>query len=157
MPLKGIPRILSPELLKVLAEMGHGDELVIADCNFPATSVAEAQPHKRLINMDGHGGCDVLKAIMHLFPLDQYVPLPAAIMKRVACDEESNLAVPIWDDYRAILQQAENKQINIEQVERFAFYERAKKAFAVVATGEQAQYANIIIKKGCITKHQLTI
>lgn len=142
--LKYIPDILSPELLKVLMEMGHGDEIVIADGNFPAASIAQ-----RLVRADGHGVPPVLEAILKLFPLDIYVPHPVALMQVVPGD---TVKTPIWDQYRKILKDSGEKFTDFEHVERFAFYERAQKAFAVVATGESALYANIILKKGVVTK-----
>ncbi|KAK7464551.1 hypothetical protein BaRGS_00008015 [Batillaria attramentaria] len=146
MPLKGIPRVLSPDLLHVLSSMGHGDEIVLADAHFPSSSVCRCGPKE--VRADGIGGADLLKGVMALLPLDQYVNQPAAVMKRVPEDEAKGLPVPIWDTYQSIVDDAEGKKVQIEQVERFAFYERAKTAFAIVHTGETAQYANIILKKG---------
>lgn len=140
--LKNIPSILTPELLKILMEMGHGDELVIADGNFPAASIAQ-----RLVRLDGHGCPPVLEAILKLFPLDIYVDKPVALMQVVPGD---NVETPIWDQYRKIVKESGEKFDDFELVERFAFYERAKKAYAVVATSESALYANIILKKGII-------
>jgi L-fucose mutarotase len=140
--LKGIPKEISPDLLKILMEMGHGDELVIADGNFPAASVAQ-----RLVRADGLGGAAMLNSILHLMPLDLYVQQPVALMQVVPGDT----VVPvIWDEYRAIVQQHQTEFSDFEYVERFAFYERAKKAYAVLATSEAALYANIILKKGVI-------
>lgn len=138
--LKTIPPVLSPELLKILMEMGHGDELVIADGNFPAASVA-----RRLVRADGHGVPTLLDAILKLFPLDTYVECPAALM------DNGDPADPpaIWARYKQIITANEGEK-PLELVERFAFYERAKNAYAVVATGETAIYANIIIKKGVV-------
>jgi len=141
--LKGIPAILSPELLKILMEMGHGDEIVLADGNFPAASIAQ-----RLVRADGHGVPELLEAVLTLFPLDPYSEKPVALMQVVPGD---TVETPIWDTYRAIINAHEAKANGIENVERFAFYERAKKAYAVVATGEGALYANIILKKGVVT------
>lgn len=141
--LKGIPSILSPELLKVLDEMGHSDEIVIADGNFPGASHAQ-----RLIRLDGHNVPEILDAILQLFPLDRYVPAPVALMEVVKGD----LVVPvIWDDYKRIIA-AHEDNIQIENIERFAFYERAKKAYAVITTSEKALYANIILKKGVVVE-----
>lgn len=140
--LKGIPTILSPELLMMIAQMGHGDELVIADANFPAVSNA-----KRLVRADGHGVPVILEAILRLFPLDTFVEQPAAVMRRI---DKPGEPAPIWADYQRILDSAEGRHVAMEQVERFAFYERAKTTFGVVATGEGALYGNIIIKKGII-------
>ncbi len=140
--LKGIPNVISPELLKILMEMGHGDELVIADGNFPAASMAQ-----RLVRADGLGGAAMLDAILQLMPLDQYVPTPVALMAVVTGDAVKPV---IWDEYRGIITRHEPTFTDFEMVERFAFYERAKKAYAVLATSESAQYANVILKKGVI-------
>ena len=140
--LKKIPPILSPELLYLIAQMGHGDELVLADANFPATACA-----RRLVRADGHGVPAILKAALELFPLDSFVDQPAAVMQRV--DKPSEPA-PIWAEFQRSLDAAEGKPVGIERVERFAFYERAKLAFGIVATGETALYGNLIMKKGVI-------
>ena len=140
--LKGIPSILSPELLKILMEMGHGDEIVIADGNFPSANYAQ-----RLVRFDGHGVPEILEAVMQLFPLDTYTPEPVALMAVVPGDD---VKPTIWDDYRRIITAAEPENCNIQFMERFDFYERAKKAYAVVASGETAIYANILLKKGVV-------
>lgn len=141
--LKGINPIISPELLKVLCEMGHGDYLVIADGNFPAASNA-----KRLIRMDGHGVPEVLDAILSLFPLDQYVDKQVSLME--VC--EGDTVVPtIWEEYKKIIAKYE-PDAQIEFLERFDYYDEAKNAYAIIATSESAQYANVILKKGCIIK-----
>ncbi|MGG1311713.1 MULTISPECIES: L-fucose mutarotase [Cohnella] len=140
--LYGISPLISPELLKVLMEMGHGDEIVLADGNFPAASHAA-----RLVRCDGHKIPELLDAILKLFPLDTYVERPAAVMQVVPGDTAQT---PIWEEYRAIIQQRTGIAEPFEEVERFAFYERAKKAYAIVATGESALYANLILKKGVI-------
>ena len=142
--LKGIPSILSPELLKVLMEMGHGDELVIGDGNFPAASMAQ-----RLVRCDGHGVPELLDAILGLFPLDTFVDRPVALMDLVPGDK----TVPkIWKTYEQIVAKHAGLDTEIAFVERFAFYERAKKAYCIVATGEAALYANVIIKKGVVVE-----
>ena len=146
--LKGIPNVISPELLKILMEMGHGDELVIADGNFPAASVAQ-----RLVRADGLGGAVMLDAILQLMPLDQYVPMSVALMAVVTGDTVKPV---IWDEYRVIIAQHEPSFKDFELVERFAFYERAKQAYAVLATSEAAQYANVILKKGVITESNVS-
>jgi L-fucose mutarotase len=139
--LKGIPAILSPELMKILLEMGHGDELVIADGNFPAASVAQ-----RLIRSDGHGVPEVLEAMMRFFPLDTFVERPVGLMAVVPGDKYQP---PLWEEYRTIIKKYE-PFTDFEYVERFAFYERTQKAYAVIATSEMARYANIILKKGLV-------
>lgn len=140
--LKLIPNILSPELLKVLMEMGHGDELVIGDGNFPAATLAQ-----RLVRLDGHGVPEVLEAIIKFFPLDPYVEKPVALMATVPSDK---FIPDIWQSYRSIIKKENSDFTDFEYVERFAFYERTKKAYAVIATGESALYANIILKKGVV-------
>ena len=142
--LKGISPLLSPELLKVLCEMGHGDELVIADGNFPAESIGK---NAIVIRADGHGVPEMLDAILQLIPLDQNVDQPAALMKVVPGDP----VVPvIWDEYRALLKKHGEDPDKVEMMERFAFYDRAKNAYAVIATGETAIYANVLLKKGVV-------
>lgn len=139
--LKNIPTVLSPELLKILSEMGHGDEIVIADGNFPAASMA-----KRLINASGIQAIDMLDAVLTVLPLDQYNDNHFVLME--VC--QGDTVVPaIWEDYKSILDKYE-KNAKLSFLERFQYYERAKSAYAIIATGEAAQYANIILKKGCI-------
>jgi L-fucose mutarotase len=140
--LKGIPKLISPELLKVLAEMGHGDEIVLADANFPAASHA-----RLLIRCDGHPATEVLDAILTLFPLDTFVDKPAALMQKVPGHQ---VETPVWDRFREIIAARAGIEDPFEMVERFAFYERAKKAYAIVSTGETALYGNIILKKGVL-------
>ena len=141
--LKGIPSILSPELLKILMEMGHGDTLVIGDGNFPAASIAK---DSRLVRLDGHGVPEVLDAILALFPLDAYVEAPVSLMEVMPGDP---VETPIWDEYAAIIEKHE-PGAKIGHIERFRFYDAARKAYAVVATGEGALYANIILQKGVV-------
>jgi L-fucose mutarotase len=140
--LKNIPPIISPELMKILLEMGHGDEIVLADGNFPAASVAQ-----RLVRCDGHGVPELLEAVLQLFPLDIYVDRPVALMSVVPGDKTKPT---IWEQYRALVKASGEPFSDFEFVERFAFYERAKKAYAVVATSEKALYANVILKKGVL-------
>lgn len=140
--LKNIPPILSPDLMRVLMEMGHGDEIVLADGNFPAASMA-----KRLLRCDGHGVPPLLEALLAFFPLDIYVDRPVALMAVVPGDA---VKPTIWEDYRRIVKASGEAFSDFEYVERFAFYERAQQAFAVVATGEAALYANVILKKGVV-------
>lgn len=140
--LKGISPLISPELIKLLMEMGHADEIVIADGNFPAASHAQ-----RLVRCDGHGVPELLAAILPLFPLDSYVERPVSLMAVMPGD---NVETPIWDRYRDIVRDHHPGSDLFEMVERFAFYERAKNAYAIVATGETALYANLILKKGVV-------
>lgn len=138
--LKNISPIISPELLKILMEMGHGDEIVIGDGNFPAASMAQ-----RLVRLDGHGVPEILDAVLHLMPLDTYVESPVALMENGADDDRPE----IWEKYEDIVKANEGEK-SFELMERYAFYDRARKAYAVVATGETAIYANIILKKGVV-------
>lgn len=140
--LKNVPAILSPELMKILMEMGHGDEIVLADGNFPAASVA-----RRLVRCDGHGVPELLDAVLKLLPLDTFVSQPVALMAVVPGDKTKPT---IWETYRTLLKASGERFSDFEFVERFAFYERAKKAYAVVATSEKALYANVILKKGVL-------
>ena len=141
--LKGIPSLLSPELLKVLMEMGHGDTLVIGDGNFPHASIAGDSP---LVRLDGHGCAEVLDAILTLFPLDTYVDAPVSLMEVVPGD---NVETPIWDEFAKIIERHQ-PGTKIRHVERFSFYDEAKKCYAVVSTGETALYANVILQKGVV-------
>ncbi len=138
--LKGIPKIVSPELLKILCEMGHGDEIVIADANFPSENYG-----KRVIRADGISGEKMLDAVLSLIPLDTYATPNFMLMQTVKGDPKPS----IWGDYFKIASKADDN-LREGYLERFEFYERAKQAYAVIATGEEAVYANIIIKKGVI-------
>lgn len=143
--LKGISPLISPALLKALCEMGHGDELVIADGNFPCESMGKKAI---VIRADGHGAAEILEAVMQLIPLDAYVDKPVALMEVVSGD---TCPTPtIWDSYREILGKYEPDNSNIQMMERFAFYERAQNAYLVIATGETAIYANVLLKKGVV-------
>ncbi|MDD6619924.1 MAG: RbsD/FucU domain-containing protein [Eubacteriales bacterium] len=142
--LKGIPSILSPELLCALSQMGHGDELVIADGNFPCHSVGK---NSIVIHADGHGVPEILDAVLQVLPLDTYTEKPVGLMEVVKGD---NVETPIWDTYNELLQKHEPSHHDIEYIERFAFYERAKGAYLIIATSEQALYANILLKKGVV-------
>ena len=137
--LKGIPSILPPELLKILMEMGHGDEIVIADGNFPGASLAQ-----RLVRSDGHGVPAVLDAVLTLMPLDFIEPEPEVLMSSSIGSPEP----PVWEEYRKFLLRHEPELSGIAFMERYAFYERASKAYAIIATGETAMRGNIILKKG---------
>lgn len=140
--LKGISPLLSPDLLKVIAEMGHGDDLVIGDGNFPAASM-----NPRCLRSDGHGVPELLDAILQLFPLDTFVEAPVTLMEVVPGTLPGD--PPIWDDFRRIVDQHE-PGTKIQFCERFDFYERSRKAFATIQTGETALYACVILKKGVI-------
>lgn len=143
--LRGVPPIISPELLKALCEMGHGDELVIADGNFPSHSIGK---NAIVVRADGHGAAEILDAVLKLIPLDAYVEKPVALMDLVP--GETCPTPEIWGRYQDVLEKHEPEHSKIEMMERFAFYERAKKAYLIIATGETAIYANVLLKKGVV-------
>ena len=138
--LKNIPKIISPDLLKILCEMGHGDEIVIGDANFPAVTNG-----KRVVRADGIGGVELLEAILEVIPLDTYAEANFMLMKTTNGDPTPE----IWHKYRSVTNKME-QNTKEKMLERFEFYDRAKNAFAVIASGEEAIYANIILKKGVI-------
>lgn len=141
--LKGIHPAISPRLLQILSEMGHGDELLIADAHFPAHTFNE-----NVVRADGVGADTLLVGIMPLFELDQYVKQPVAMMQAVEGDA---LDPEVENKYLNAMQDQNVRSSAIERVERFAFYERAKACYAVVLSGETAKYGNIILKKGVTT------
>lgn len=144
--LKGIPKIISPALLKVLAEMGHSDRIVIGDGNFPAESVGK---DCIVIRADGHGVPELLDAILTLFPLDPYVDKPVSLMEVMPGDP---VETPIWDTYKEIIAKHDaHGAAAVGTIERFRFYDEARTAYAIVTTGEAALYANIILQKGVVT------
>ena len=141
--LKNIPKILSPALLKILMEMGHGDTIVIADGNFPSETCG-----KKVVRADGHDIPELLDAILELFPLDtKYSQYAFSLMMVVECDSTNPI---IWNEYNNILDKYYDNRPSIEYIERFDFYKKAKEAYAIIATGESALYANIILTKGVI-------
>ncbi len=143
--LKGIPSILSPELLKVLCEMGHSDRIVIGDGNFPAESMGK---DAIVIRCDGHGVPELLDAILQVMPLDTYVEKPMNLMEVMPGDP---VKTPIWDTYKEIVAKHDERGAAcVGNIERFQFYEEAKKAYAIIATGESAVYANVMLQKGVV-------
>ncbi|MDO4324203.1 MAG: RbsD/FucU domain-containing protein [Lachnospiraceae bacterium] len=145
--LKGVPQILSPEMLKVLCEMGHGDRIVIADGNFPSESVGK---NAIVLRCDGHGVPEILDAILKLFPLDTNVEHPANLMEVTPGDD---VETPIWDTYKELVAKYDERgEKAFGTIERFAFYDEARTAYAIVATGEKALYANIMLQKGCVVE-----
>ena len=140
--LHNIPPILSPDLLHSLRAMGHGDEIVIADANFPGTALGQ-----RCHRLDGISATDALQAILSLLPLDSFVPDPALVMQVVG---DPDAVPPVVAEFQSIITQTADNPAQIAQLERFAFYIRAKSAFAIVQTGETRLYGNIILKKGVI-------
>jgi L-fucose mutarotase len=140
--LKGIDPLLSPELLHALAAMGHGDEIVLVDSNFPAVSVA-----RRLIRMDGIDLLAATKAVLSVLPIDTFIDEPVGVMQMV---DTPDVVPEVQADVFAVVDEAEGRAVGVEHVERFAFYERAREAFAVVMTGELRPYGNVILTKGVI-------
>lgn len=145
--LKGIPAILSPELLMILCEMGHSDRIVIGDGNFPAESMGR---DAIVIRCDGHGVPELLDAILKVFPLDTYVKHPVNLMEVMKGDA---VETPIWDTYKEVVAKHDGRgSAAIGNIERFDFYEEAKTAYAIIATSEKALYANIMLQKGVVTE-----
>jgi L-fucose mutarotase len=140
--LKNIDPLLSPELLSTLRAMGHGDELAIVDANYPAMSSG-----RPVIRADGSAVTAIAAAVLSLMPLDEFVPCAAFHMQMV---DNPDGQMPIFDEFRSLLRKHEPKMAKLEGIERFAFYERVKNCFAVVATGERRLYGNLILKKGIV-------
>lgn len=140
--LKHVPPILSPELLLVLMQMGHGDEIVIADGNYPSESNAQ-----RILRADGHGAVPLIEAILKFLPVDTFVDDVAVVMRPV---DRQAPEPPIWAEFRRLLREGEGRDIPLTTIERDAFYHRSRSAYAILATGETALYANLIIKKGVV-------
>ena len=144
--LQGISKLLTGDLLKALCDMGHGDELVIADANFPGERIA-----RRLIRLPGVSGTELLRAIAPLIPLDSYSPAPALVMQLTDSDRAKGMPDPaIWGEYEAILRQNYGADTRVNTIERYAFYERAKAAYLVIQTGEERIYGNLLLAKGVI-------
>lgn len=139
--LKGINPVISPELLKILCEMGHGSEILFADGNFPAHDYNV----KKIIRLDGVGIPAILKAIMPLLPLDTFIDKPAILMQPNA---DFGREPSVWSKYKNIIE--EHQKIDYEYLERFKFYDRCKNVYAIVSTSELEIYANIILKKGVV-------
>jgi L-fucose mutarotase len=140
--LKGLDPLLSPDLLMTLRAMGHGDDIVLVDANFPADSMAQ-----RLVRADGLSVTAVLNAVLSVMPLDDFVPEAAWRMEVVGNPDEEQ---PVFSEIRAALARHEGPRCRLAALERFAFYERAKTAYAIVATGETRLYGNVILKKGVV-------
>jgi len=141
--LRNIDPILSPEILFTLRAMGHGDAIVLADANFPGTSTSE-----RCLRADGSDASEMLRAILSIMPLDTFVDDPALTMQVVG---DSSVIPEAVQDFQSIIDESADAPRPIQSLERFAFYERAAGAFAVVQTGERRLYGNIILKKGVIS------
>ena len=143
--LKGIPAILSPELLKVLSEMGHGDRLVIADGNFPSASMGK---NGVVLRFDGHGAAELLDAILQVFPLDHVPEHPVNLME---VPPGEDVKTPIWDTYKQIVAKYDKRGTSaVGTIERYAFYDEAKTSYAILATSEAALYGNVMLQKGVV-------
>lgn len=145
--LKGIDQRLSAEVVHVLMLMGHGDDLVICDVNHPAASIAAETTYGRLIDM---AGCDIptaARAILSLMPLDSFVPAPVSRMQVVGQPEAE---MPVFARMQAVIDAAEGREVEMQALERFAFYAAAKRAFAIVRTADSGPYGCFILKKGVV-------
>lgn len=145
--LKGIDQRLSAEVVHALMLMGHGDDLVVCDVNHPAATIARDTTHGRLIDM---AGCDIptaARAILSLMPLDTFVEAPVARMQVVG---NPDAQVPIFGRMQAVIDQAEGRHVPMQALERFAFYEAARRAFCIIRTGDSGPYGCFILKKGVI-------
>jgi L-fucose mutarotase len=140
--LKNTDPLLSPDLLYILAAMGHGDEIAIVDANFPAESMGE-----RTVRLDGVNATQALDAVLTVLPLDEFVERPAVVMRVVGDAEEEPETVC---EFKASAAAAEGRPVEFESLERFAFYDRTREAFAVLATGERRLYGNVILVKGIV-------
>ncbi len=143
--LKGIPKIISPELLKALCEMGHGDRILIADGNFPCNTVGK---DAIVIRCDGHGEPEVLDAVLSLIPLEDLRNTPARVME---VTPGQDVKTPIWETFYDTIEKYDSRgRSAVEEVERYAFYELSRSCYAIIATSESALYANIMLQKGTI-------
>lgn len=140
--LKGIDPMLTPELLQILAAMGHGDEIALVDANFPAAALA-----RQLVRLPGIEAPRALAAVLSLLPLDDFVDHPVAVMQVVG---DPDAVPPAVTEFLPLLAAAAGRPLPPARIDRFAFYERARAAFAVVATGERRLYGNILLTKGVI-------
>lgn len=145
--LKGISPLLSPELLWVLGAMGHGDDVVVVDRNFPGAAIAPKTASGRLIRIPGAQEADVMQAILSVLPLDGFVDAPIIGMQVVG---EPETELPIHREMQALAEAAEGKPVRLDRIERFAFYEAAKSAFAIVQCAEGRPYGCFMLKKGVI-------
>ena len=145
--LKNVPKLLSPELLKVLCEMGHSDRICIADGNFPSETMGK---NAIVIRYDGQDIPALLDAILTVFPLDTYVEKPVTLMQLMERDV-GKVPTPIWDEYKAIVAKHDSRGADaVGNIDRFDFYDEAKTCYAIIATGEGAVYANVMLQKGVV-------
>jgi L-fucose mutarotase len=140
--LKGLDPLLSADLLHALRAMGHGDELAIVDANFPATSMG-----RRVVCMDGVSATRALESVLSVMPLDDFVDEPCARMQVV---DDPDAVPEVCQQFQELIDRAEGRRFRLAKIERFAFYERARQAFALVQTGETRLYGNVLLKMGVI-------
>lgn len=146
--LKGIPKVLTPEMLKILCEMGHDDEIVIADAHFPAEAMG-----KRVIQYPCISAPEMVEAIVKVMPLDTYVDAPIKVMSLVESDIQKGMKTPdMWEQVRVSASEIEQFEVKLGEYERFEFYEHARKAYAIIQTGEERQYGNFMLRKGVVLK-----
>ncbi len=146
--LQGVPKILSPEIIATLCEMGHSDIIVIGDANFPGKRFA-AEGGCKFLRADGIAGTDLLEAILTVIPCDTYVETPVKLMRTMECDR--HLQIPIWDEYKKIVAKHDARgEKAIGFIDRFDFYEQAKASYCIIQSGEEAIYANVMVQKGVI-------
>ncbi len=146
--LLNVPKLLSPELLATLCEMGHSDVIVIGDANFPGKRFAHAGDCK-FLRADGISGAALLDAVLSVIPLDSYVERPVLLMDTMECDKD--LEIPIWDEYKKIVAKHDERgEAAVGFLERFEFYDQAQKSYVIVQSGEEAIYANVMIQKGVV-------
>ena len=149
--LNNIDKLLTGDILKVICDMGHDDVLILADANFPGETIAKHTTYGRLIRTPGVGTSAIYDAIHELFPVDfGYTENPVCVMELTDGDKAKGMPEPvIWQDFRAILHK-DHPAKELGLIERFEFYERAKKAYAVIQTGEERQYGNLLLVKGVV-------
>lgn len=144
--LKGIPKVLTPEMLKILCEMGHDDEIVIADAHFPAEAIG-----KKVIQYPCISAPEMVEAVVKVMPLDTYVDEPIKVMQLVQSDVDKGMKEPeMWEEVRRKASEIENNEIKLGSYDRFEFYEHAKEAYAIIQTGEERQYGNFMLRKGVV-------
>lgn len=149
--LQNIPKFIPPELLSTLCEMGHSDRIVLADANFPGSSISK-KANVKLVRMDGTGIPELLEAVLQLIPLDHCVEQPVMLMQKM--ERDADLEIPIWDVYQKIVAthapQGENA---VGFMDRFDFYDAAENVYCIVQTGESSIYANVMVQKGVVVKN----
>lgn len=149
--LNGISKILTGDMLKVLSDMGHGDVLILGDANFPGEAIAKTTSYGKLIRCPGISTAEIYEAISELFPLDvAYTEFPVAVMEVTASDRLKGMTDPaVWKDFETVLHK-NYPEASLGRIDRFDFYDKSKKAYAVIVTGEERPYGNLLLVKGCV-------